>query len=96
VGDWVTVLISASPIRKYLGHCEVPVVFYFVGNGDNCNGYCPVFHFGGIWIEREYLQVDGIEIIDGDGSLRVRIEILVHLLQYSVDIRGALWRRKKS
>jgi hypothetical protein len=55
----------------YLGHCQVPIRFYPFRQIDQGYRHNPVLDIGRIRVEREYFEVNRVEIIDRDRGLRV-------------------------
>ena len=68
---------SEIPRTIDLDHSQIPVFFYLLREIYQSDWDHPVSDGRRIWIEREDLQLNGVERINWDGCFGIRIEILV-------------------
>ena len=68
-----------------LNKSKIPVGLNPARETNQSKRYHPILHRGRIWVEGEDLEFNRVEPVNRDGCLGVRVQILVELLQYSMN-----------
>src|SRR6266481_1219558 len=91
-GWWVS---NSDGLIADLHHRQIPVRFYSLHDIYQSERNCPVIHFWRIRIEGKELQLDRIELIDGDRGFMVRVEIFIQLFEDGAYLKRRFWVGEK-
>jgi hypothetical protein len=84
--------VVRGAVKAYLDQSQIPVRFYSAFQVDEGERNHPIFHCRGVRIKWKYFQLDRVELVDGNVSFGIRVEIFVELFQNSVYSWGSGWR----
>ncbi len=69
-------------VRTDLGHGDIPARVLALLQIEQGERYLPIVDTGWIGEERKDLQLDRVEIVYGDRSLRIRVQVFIQLFQH--------------